>query len=170
MAADCLQYRRPFGRRGRPRVAAVSTAGFARFPFPRPACCGNVRVIRLASEFGCARNVLLGRMKPPHRPRLRHDLGHWGNVRADRRRPLLCNLSLLPSQPRESSLAGVGTCLRSLPADPSAELDTYEAPVAEPVDAPDSKSGTRKGVGVRVPPGALVALLKPFYSLEFSSI
>ena len=28
------------------------------------------------------------------------------------------------------------------------------APVAEPVDAPDSKSGDRKVVGVRVPPGA----------------
>ena len=28
------------------------------------------------------------------------------------------------------------------------------ASVAEPVDAPDSKSGTREGVGVRVPPEA----------------
>jgi hypothetical protein len=34
-------------------------------------------------------------------------------------------------------------------------LSILAAPVAESVDAPDSKSGTRKGVPVRVGPGAL---------------
>ena len=39
------------------------------------------------------------------------------------------------------------------------------APVAEPVDAADSKSASRKGVGVQVPPGAPAQLICSLFVL-----
>src|SRR5262245_12350107 len=48
------------------------------------------------------------------------------------------------------------------------QANATHAPVAEPVDAPDSKSGTRKGVGVRVPPGAPPSIFSAVFAHFFA--